>query len=209
MSGLLFITHRTERFGYIDGALAVLEGGCRSVQLRMKDASAVDVLKTARELKKLCDLYGADLYIDDYVDVAIQVSAKGVHLGKNDMAPDEARRVMGWGQIIGGTANTFEDIMRLGSQGVDYIGLGPFRFTETKKNLSPILGLAGYARIIEQSMDAGIYLPAVAIGGITAEDIPSIMRTGVSGIALSSAILTAEDPMAETKRIIEIINNSK
>ncbi len=207
MDGLLFITHKTERFGYIEGAKAVLEGGCRRVQLRMKDEPVEAVFETARTLKAVCDGYGADLYIDDYPDVAMQVGARGVHLGKNDMAPGDARRMIGDGFVIGGTANTFEDIVRLKEQGVDYIGLGPFRFTQTKKNLSPILGLEGYGRLIGQCRDAGFVLPVVAIGGITAADIPALMSVGVSAIALSSSILSATDPVSETKKIIEIINN--
>lgn len=209
MDGLLFITHKTERFGYIEGTKAVLEGGCRRVQLRMKDEPVEAVLETARTLKAVCDGYGADLYIDDYPDVAMQVGARGVHLGKNDMAPGDARRMMGDGFVIGGTANTFEDMVRLKEQGVDYIGLGPFRFTQTKKNLSPILGLEGYGRLIGQCRDAGFVLPVVAIGGITAADIPALMSVGVSAIALSSSILSATDPVSETKKIIEIINNSE
>ncbi len=209
MKGLLFITHSTQGYGYLDGAEAVLKGGCRSIQLRMKDVPETEVLETARTLKVMCDDYGAELYIDDHVAVAVEVGAKGVHLGKNDMAPAQARNMMGRGFVIGGTANTFEDIVRLNDQRVDYIGLGPFRFTETKKNLSPILGLEGYERIIAQCREAGIDLPVVAIGGITADDIPAILNTGVSAIALSSTILGAADPVAETRKIIEIINNCK
>lgn len=207
MKGLLFITHRNDRFGYIEGARAALEGGCRRVQLRMKDENEEVVLETAQRLREMCDSYAADLYIDDHVDIAIKAGAKGVHLGRNDMAPDQARRLMGPAFIIGGTANTFGDIVRLNGQGVDYIGLGPFRFTETKKNLSPVLGLGGYERMIGQCMDADIDLPVVAIGGITSGDIPAILSAGVSAIAVSSTILAAEDPVCETKRIIEIINN--
>jgi thiamine-phosphate pyrophosphorylase len=120
------------------------------------------------------------------------VNATGVHLGKTDMPPAEARRILGDGFIIGGTANTFEDIRRLTDEGVDYIGLGPFRFTATKKNLSPILGLEGYKDILSRCRAAGIALPVLAIGGITVDDIPALMQTGVSGIAVSSAIRQAE-----------------
>lgn len=209
MEGLLFITHKTDRYGYFEGALAALDGGCRRIQLRMKDEPVNEVLMTARQLKAQCEKRGADLYIDDYVGVAMQLMAKGVHLGKNDARPSEARSVMWKGSVIGGTANTFEDIVDLEAQGVDYIGLGPFRFTETKKNLSPVLGVGGYAGIMERMREAGLYLPVVAIGGITADDIPEIMAAGVSAIAMSSNILSAEDPVAETKRIIEIINNCR
>ena len=88
--------------------------------------------------------------------------------------------------------------------GADYIGCGPFRFTTTKKNLSPVLGLEGYRSIVLQMKEKGIDLPIVAIGGITFEDIPAIMETGVNGIALSGTILQAADPVAETKRIVNL-----
>ena len=108
-----------------------------------------------------------------------------------------------------GRGHTFEDVKMHYEAGADYIGCGPFRFTTTKKNLSPILGLEGYRSIVSQMKEAGIHLPIVAIGGITFEDIPSIMATGVTGIALSGTILRADNPIEETRRIINIekINN--
>ena len=129
-----------------------------------------------------------------------------MHLGKLDMPVSEARLLIGEKYIIGGTANTFDDIQNLVRQDADYVGLGPFRYTETKKNLSPILGLEGYARIMQQCRDNGLKIPVVAIGGITANDIPAIMETGVAGIALSGTILQAEDPEAETRKIIDLLN---
>ena len=138
-----------------------------------------------------------------------KIHADGVHLGKKDMPVAEARKMLGKDFIIGGTANTFEDVKMHYEAGADYIGCGPFRFTTTKKNLSPILGLEGYRSIVSQMKEAGIHLPIVAIGGITFEDIPSIMATGVTGIALSGTILRADNPIEETRRIINIekINN--
>jgi thiamine-phosphate pyrophosphorylase len=170
----------------------------------MKDAPADEVGETARRAKALCDSCGAVLYINDYVEVCRRVEAAGVHLGKSDMPPSEARARLGDGYVIGGTANTFEDICALHRQGVDYIGLGPFRFTATKKNLSPVLGLEGYRVIVKQCCAEGIFLPILAIGGITFADIPRILQTGVSGIALSSTVLNAEDPVEEMKRIVAI-----
>ena len=120
------------------------------------------------------------------------------------MPVDEARRLLGPDFIIGGTANTYEDVVQHVRNGANYIGCGPFRFTTTKKGLAPILGLEGYRRIVGQMRAEGITLPIVAIGGITYEDIPEIMKTGVNGIALSGTILRAEDPVAETRRILEL-----
>lgn len=202
MKGLLFITHQTDRYTYLQSVEIALKGGCRQIQLRMKEASENEVEQTAREAKKMCEAYQAQLYIDDHVEVCKRVKAAGVHLGKLDMSPKAAREILGDDFIIGGTANTFEDICRLHSEGVDYIGLGPFRFTTTKKNLSPVLGLEGYHDIVAQCAAKHISLPILAIGGITLKDIPDIMCTGVSGIALSSTILQADNPVEETRKIL-------
>ncbi|MDR2562378.1 MAG: thiamine phosphate synthase [Prevotellaceae bacterium] len=210
MKGLLFITHRSERFGYLQSAEIALAGGCRQIQFRMKDALSSDEFEsTAREVKKLCDDYGADLYINDRVEVCARIGAKGVHLGKLDMQPSEARAILGSGFVIGGTANTFDDIRRLYNDGVDYIGLGPFRFTNTKQNLSPILGSDGYSRIIGLCREHQIDIPLIAIGGITSDEVASIMRLGVSGVAMSSSILNSVNPKEEVRKIIKIICNEE
>ena len=205
---LQFITHTNEQYGYLSSAEAALHGGCRWIQLRMKEADDEEILAVARPLRELCRQYGATLILDDKVHLVGPSGADGVHLGKQDMAPDEARRILGEKAIIGGTANTFADIERLVACGVDYIGLGPFRFTQTKKKLSPILGLEGYRSLLQQCRDKGYTTPVVAIGGITTDDIPALMRTGIAGIALSGTILRAEDPAAETKEIITCIKNN-
>lgn len=204
---LQYISHFTPQISYAEGIRMALEGGCRWIQLRMKDASAEEIIACAEDVIPLCRRHGAKFLLDDHVELVRQLGADGVHLGKNDMPVDEARKILGPDIIIGGTANTIEDIIRLHKQGADYIGCGPFRFTTTKKNLSPILGLDGYKSIVLKMKELGIDLPIVAIGGITVEDIPAVMGTGVSGIALSGAILGAPDPVEMTARIIETIDN--
>lgn len=199
---LQFITHFTDRFSYLDSARMALEGGCRWIQLRMKEATSEEREQVARAVQALCRDYQATFIIDDDVDLVLRLKADGVHLGKNDLPIAEARRILGKDFLIGGTANTFNDVRAHYQAGADYIGCGPFRYTTTKKNLSPILGLEGYRSIVQQMHDAGIALPMVAIGGITYDDIPAILETGVTGIALSSTILQAEDPVAETRRIL-------
>lgn len=199
---LQFITHYTGRYTYFDSARMALAGGCRWIQLRMKEATEEEVEKEAIRVQDLCRQYGATFIIDDHVALAKKLHADGVHLGKKDMPIAEARKLLGKDFIIGGTANTFEDVQMHYAAGADYIGCGPFRFTTTKKNLSPVLGLEGYRDIVSRMKEAGINLPIVAIGGIAFEDIPAIMQTGVSGIALSGSILRADDPIAETRRII-------
>ena len=206
-----FITHTNERYDYIDGIRMALEGGCRWVQLRMKDASEEEILKTAESTRKLCRQHDAVFILDDHVALVERTGADGVHLGKNDMPIDKARRLLGKDKIIGGTANTFEDVKRIYSAGADYIGCGPFRFTTTKKKLSPILGLDGYSRIIEQMNAYGINIPVIAIGGILLQDVSNIMQTGVSGVAVSGAILNAnndDNPVTTMKRFINELKSS-
>lgn len=198
-----FITHTNSRYGYVEGARLALEGGCRWIQLRMKDAEEAEFLSAAKQIAAMCKEYGATFLLDDHVEWVEQTGADGVHLGKNDMPVDEARKILGANRIIGGTANTFEDVERLWRQGANYIGCGPYRFTTTKKNLSPVLGLGGYRCIIGQMKEHGINLPVVAIGGILQPDIKDVMATGVSGIAVSGAVLNAENPAEEMKRFVD------
>lgn len=203
-----FISHYTEQYSYLDSIRLALLGGCRWIQLRVKGASDEDVLPMAIEAQKMCRDYGATFIIDDRVDMVKAIGADGVHLGKNDMPIAEARRILGKDFIIGGTANTFEDVRKHYQDGANYIGCGPFRFTTTKEKLSPILGLEGYRDIVLKMKEEKIDIPIVAIGGITADDIPAIMQTGVTGIAISGTVLRAESPVDEMKRLLEIVNNS-
>ena len=200
-----FITHSNNRYGYVDGARLALEGGCRWVQLRMKEATEVEFMAAAAEIGRLCKEHGATFVLDDHVEWVEKTGADGVHLGKNDMPIDEARKILGNDKIIGGTANTFEDVEHLYRQGANYIGCGPFRFTTTKKNLSPVLGLEGYQHIVDQMKSHSINLPIVAIGGILESDIKSILATGVSGIAVSGGILNAENPAEEMQRFLKLV----
>ena len=202
MRAIQFITHETGSIGYVEGARMALEGGCKWIQLRMKDASDDEVRKAAAEIQPMCKEHEAVFLLDDRVELAKELHADGVHLGKNDMPIDEARRILGEEYIIGGTANTFDDIQRIAAQGADYIGCGPFRFTTTKKNLAPVLGVEGYRDIIAKMRNAGINIPMVAIGGITPDDIDEILATGVQGIAVSGTVLNADDPVAMMKSLL-------
>jgi len=200
-----FITHQTEKYDYFQSAQMALEGGCKWIQLRMKDAPVEEVETMALRVKSLCKEHDATFIIDDHVEICRKTEADGVHLGKNDMSPAEARKILGSQFIIGGTCNTYEDILAI-NESVDYIGCGPFRFTTTKKNLAPVLGLDGYRNIVWNCRSNGINLPIVAIGGITVDDITDILNAGANGIALSGSILNAENPKAETEQILKTIN---
>ena len=197
-----FISHHNERYGYLDSVRIALLGGCRWIQLRMKNATDDEVRPIAIEAQRLCREAGGTFIIDDRVELVRELRADGVHLGKNDMPITAARQLLGPGFIIGGTANTFADVKAISEAGGDYVGCGPFRFTTTKEKLSPILGLDGYRHIVSRMQAEGIGIPIVAIGGIEADDIQPILATGVTGIALSGAVLRADNPVEKMKEIV-------
>lgn len=202
-----FITNNACGYSHIEGARLALEGGCKWIQLRMKDCEDEEIETTALIIKELCHTYGAIFIIDDKVEIALKTKADGVHLGKNDMSPLEAREMLGEDFIIGGTANTINDIRHLTIQGVDYIGCGPYRFTSTKKNLSPIIGAEGYGNIIRSMRDEGMTTAMVAIGGIKGNDIKLLRDKGIEGIAVSGAVLDSDDPADDMRMMIREIQN--
>lgn len=169
----------------------------------MKDATDAEVAEMAREITPICRETGTILVIDDRVDVVMETKVHGVHLGKHDMDPAKAREFLGPHAIIGCTANTADEILALARLDIDYIGLGPFRFTQTKENLAPVLGLDGYSEIIAKVRAAGCELPIVAIGGIEPSDVPALLDAGVNGIAMSGAIINSPDPAATVASILE------
>jgi thiamine-phosphate pyrophosphorylase len=170
-----------------------LDAGCKWIQLRIKEEPEALILAYALEAAQLCKSYNAKLIVNDHPEIALKAGADGVHLGLEDMPVQEAREIVGEKMIIGGTANTFEQVAQRAAEGVDYIGLGPYRFTRTKKKLSPILGLAGYTSIITQVRAEGISLPIIAVGGIEVDDVPFLLQTGVYGVAMSGAITHSSD----------------
>jgi len=179
----------------------VCESGCKLVQLRLKEVDEGEYIQIARAALEICESFDALLIINDKVRVVLQSGAHGVHLGKDDTDPIEAREVLPEGTIIGGTANTLEDCKKLIEQKVDYIGLGPFRFTETKSNLSPVISLSDYKEICDFVDMKSPTTPVFAIGGIVKDDVPYIFEEGVHGIAMSGALSTGN--IVELSQIIE------
>lgn len=184
---------------------AFCEGGAEWVQLRLKTISDDEFLKLGQEVRELTRSMGVRLILDDRVHLVRELEADGVHLGEKDMPVAQARELLGPDALIGGTADRSERIQELHAEGVDYIGCGPFRYTSTKKDLSPILGLDGYQKILRSMGEAGIRLPLLAIGGVRRSDIPSLLATGVHGIAVSSSIAGADDPVAEMKEFLSVL----
>ncbi|TXE09586.1 thiamine phosphate synthase [Seonamhaeicola algicola] len=182
---LHYISQGNTPKAHLENIQKACQYGAELVQLRLKDVSEKKILKTAEEARDITSHYQTRLIINDHYKIAEAVNADGVHLGKTDTNPNIARKALKSWQIIGGTANTLNDCQQRINEKVDYIGLGPFRFTTTKKQLSPILGTNGYLSIIDA---LNVNMPIIAIGGITINDVPELLKTGIYGIAVSGEI---------------------
>lgn len=174
----------------------------------MKSADRSELLKIATAGVSLASKNNSLIIINDHAEIAAECGADGVHLGLNDMSINEARSIAGQDAIIGGTANSLEHVLQRINDKADYVGLGPFRFTSTKQNLSPVLGIHGVESIMNELARRGIDFPVYVIGGIKPEDVGEIMQTGVAGVAVSSAINYAEDASAAMKNFMQTINQS-
>ena len=206
ISKLQFITYGDDKPTILNQVKQVCEGECDWIQLRLKDIPKSTLLEIAKEVKGICRFYGARLIINDYVELAKEINANGVHLGKNDTSVSVAKKNLGAKYIIGGTANTFEDIKKLVVEGVDYIGLGPYKFTATKKNLSPVLGTEGYQNIWNEMQKQAIDIPLVAIGSILTNDIATLKAIGINNFAVSSGIAGAKNIQKLTKEYLKLVN---
>lgn len=187
-----FLTQDLTQFTHQELAEIACKSGIQWLQLRVKNQNFDTYLQIAKDVKNICKYFNTTLIINDDVALCKAVNADGVHLGKNDMPIAKAREILGNKVIIGATANTLEDCIQHQNNGANYIGLGPYKFTSTKENLSSILGLQSYKQIVNASKGI-IKIPIIAIGGIKVEDVQPILQTGIYGIAVSSAInLSAE-----------------
>jgi thiamine-phosphate pyrophosphorylase len=205
---LHYISQPIKDSSHLPAIEKALNAGCRWIQLRIKEQPRAFILEQALTAKSLCDAFQAKLIINDYPEVAAEVRSYGLHLGLQDLPIAQARSIVGQQMIIGGTANTFEQVEQRVEEGADYIGLGPYRFTSTKKNLSPILGLSGYQKIIHKMKECNYHVPLIAIGGITRNDVASIIKSGMYGIAVSGEITFAKDELEMVKDLQQALNPS-
>ncbi|MGE0568966.1 MAG: thiamine phosphate synthase [Bacteroidia bacterium] len=203
ISSLQYITQEHDKYSHSDLCKMACDAGLKWVQLRMKNVSDKEFLKEANVCREITSNYNSTLIINDNIKVAIDSQADGVHLGLTDLSTKEARNILGNNKIIGGTANTFEDILMHSKNGVNYVGVGPYRFTKTKDKLSPILGIDGYQKIIAELKKRDIEIPVIAIGGILFEDIKLLKEVGLNGIAVSGLLTNNFD-----KTIINNIKNT-
>ncbi|MBV2228240.1 MAG: thiamine phosphate synthase [Sphingobacterium mizutaii] len=175
-----------------------LDSGIKWLQLRWKFGREKELHQLAELSRKLCELYQATFIINDHLHLAKELDADGIHLGLQDESILSARAVLGNEKIIGGTANSFQDVLQRIQEECDYIGLGPLRFTSTKQKLSPVLGFSGYQEIIQRLKNEKVqYPPIYAIGGIKEQDLTELLQAGIYGVAISSLI--QNDPSATSR----------
>ncbi len=209
ISRLQYLTQDISYFSHVEMA----EEFCRYtdidwLQLRMKDVDANEMLSIGNVVRDICTLLDVTLIVNDHIEIAEKINADGVHLGQNDMSIEDARAILGEEKIIGGTANTFEELALLNDAGADYAGVGPYRFTRTKKELSEVIGIHGYAEIIKRCKEDNVKIPIIAIGGIKIKDVPVLMHAGVHGIAVSSAINLSKHKTETVKEFTNAIDSA-
>lgn len=178
-----------------------LDNGMEWVQVRWKNAEEKELTELCMVSKQLCLEYQAVCIINDHVQIVKDIDADGVHLGLGDLSIDAARNVLGNNKIIGGTANTWSDVIKRIEEQCDYIGLGPLRFTATKEKLSPVLGFEGYQNVIKKLKEKSIAIPKIfAIGGVVLQDIELLKQIGIYGVAVSGEITNRPSVISEFKK---------
>ncbi|PIP69501.1 MAG: thiamine phosphate synthase [Nitrospirae bacterium CG_4_10_14_3_um_filter_44_29] len=203
LNGLCFITARKESSLTLKEIVAIiLSSGVRCIQYREKDKSRRDLYREALLLRKLTTEFGAIFIVNDYADIALAVNADGVHLGQSDLPLKEAREILGNKKIIGISTHSIEEAIAAGAGGADYIGFGPIFHTATKDAGKPkgIAALREIKKIIK--------IPVVAIGGIKAENLESVIDSGADAVAVSSAIIQG-DISGNVTSLLGILENGR
>lgn len=192
---LQFITRKNERYGIEEQVKMVLEGGCKWIELDMNDATAEEVKAIIENLIPLCKEADAILVVDDYVDIVKEMEVTGLRLIKDSKNVGEVRNILEGGPIIGVNVSTAGDIYALKGIDVDYVTI----------EINEPHSLDSIYKIVSEVREAGINMPIVAIGDITIENIKEVTATGVNGVAMSDAIVNAENPTEYTKKILSIL----
>jgi thiamine-phosphate pyrophosphorylase len=205
-SGLYVITDaalRPDR-SHVDIVRAVLAGGARIVQLRDRSSPLSTVVAQGREIRRLTREAGALFIVNDRVDVALACDADGVHLGLDDIRPEEARLLLSADGIIGVSVNSIEEAQAAESAGADYIGVGAIFGTATKSDAGAPIGLERLREIKRATT-----LPVVAIGGISLKNLRSVAEAGADAAAVVSAVVCAEDMVEATRNLLNEFHEGK
>lgn len=189
------------RFSHMEITRLAIAGGADTIQYRQKSGSTREMIEIARNMKRLCSEAGVTFIVNDRLDVAIAAEADGVHLGQDDFPIPMARGLLGEGRIIGGSAATLDEARKCLSEGAGYVGFGPVYPTSSKDDAGPVSGIDILKQVVEV-----IPLPIIAIGGVSAENIPDVMRAGAHGIAVISAVCCQDDPEEATRALYQALN---
>jgi len=209
ISRLHYISQEINGKSHIENITEACKAGVDWVQLRILDKPKDEIADIAAQAKVICKKYGASLIITDHVEIAKSIKANGVHLESTEISPIEARKMLGDRPYIGGTANSWEDVLKLHMAGVDYIGLGPLKKSPTKQHSSPELGIKGFSTVMNNMIINDMDTPIIAVGGIELEDIFDLQMTGVHGIAVASLINQSEEKSTTVEEINQLMLNGE
>ena len=185
--------------GYAKCAEAAVRAGVKIIQLRMKHASREEILREAREMRRVTAGTETLFIVNDDPSIAAEVGADGVHVGQGDMAPDEVRARYPELRIVGLSTHNLDQVRASWDQPIDYIGVGPVYATPTKDIPDPTLGPEMAGRMI-----AAARVPAVAIGGINAETLSPVLAAGARNFAVVRAVCQSPDPYSAIRKLVEI-----
>lgn len=202
---LQFITNDKSNVSVVDQIKGFISGGGRWVQVRMDNASDEEVSKVVEEVKPLCMEVQGFLLLHNRVELAKTLDVGGVHLEKLGVLPSKARLDLGPAAVIGVSVNTIDDIKAVRSLDVDYVAMGPFREGYLFDSSTPVLGLDGIKKLVDEMQSLEINIAHVAAGGIKKEDAIELLKAGVNGIAVSDAIAYATDVKKETEEFLKIL----
>ncbi len=188
------------RFSHVALTELAVSGGADTIQFRQKNGSTKELIEIATQMKRVCAEKGATFIVNDRIDVAIASEADGVHLGQNDFPIPLARKLLGKGCIIGGSAATTEEMEICIREGADYVGFGPVYPTGSKDDAGPVSGIDILKRIVESSP-----VPIIAIGGINQNNASHVMGVGAHGIAVISAVCCREDPKEAARELHHMV----
>jgi len=197
-------TELQSRFSHVELAKLAIKGGADTLQFRQKIGATREMIEICREIKRLCEDSAVTFIVNDRVDVAIASEADGVHLGQEDFPIPLARKLLGETRIIGGSAVTLEEAQECLSEGADYIGFGPVYPTTSKNDAGPVTGI----EILKEVVNT-ISIPIIAIGGVTIENTPEVIRAGVQGIAVISAVCCQENPEQATRNLSQALHSEE
>jgi len=184
--------------------VSAIRGGATLIQYREKDACMRDKYEQASALCRIVRQNGVPFIVNDYADLALAVNADGVHLGQNDLPAAVARRILGDASILGVSVGSVAEALRAEQGGADYLSIGPLFPTLTK----PDAGEAVNRKLVTEIVNT-VDLPVIAIGGIDATNTSEVMRLGVDGVAVISAVMTAEDPMSAARQILDEVDSPR